>query len=64
MKQRNIYQIVCSVNYKAQNVANRVFTNLDKAIITLEENGFNYSKEAKLWHNGATEAWIEKIKVE
>lgn len=64
MKQRNIYQIKCSVDYKAQKVANRVFSNIDKAIICLYDNGFRYSKEAKLWHNGATEAWIVKYTVE
>lgn len=64
MKQRNIYQINCSVDYKAQAVANRVFSNIDKAIICLYDNGFGYSKEAKLWHNGATEAWIVKHTVE
>ena len=34
------------------------FSSIELAEGTLRENGFEYSEDAELWHNGATEAWI------
>ena len=60
----NIYLTkVCDV-WKAPEVDSRAFSNYHKAYTFLIENGFEYSPEAELFHNGATEAFINKIKVE
>lgn len=59
-----VYQIVCSVNYKATEVCDRVFKTKKGAEYALLENNFFYSPEAELWHNGRTEAWIKKIQLE
>lgn len=59
-----VYQIQCSVNYKATQVFDRIFKTKKGAEYALLQNNFDYSPEADIWHNGATEAWIKKIQVE
>lgn len=39
------------------------FASIGLAADTLRKNGFEYSEEAELWHNGRTEAWISRIQV-
>ena len=54
----NIYQIEASNPRKACGLDGKCFRSAARAMLALHEQGFEYSSEAKLYHNGATEAWI------
>jgi len=59
----NIYQIEASNPRKACGLDSKCFRSETRAMLALYEHGFEYSSEAKLYHNGATEAWIVKREV-
>lgn len=54
----HIYQISASNPLKADDLDGLCFRKLKRAVEVLNEHGFQYSFEAELFHNGATEAWI------
>ena len=56
----DIYQIEASNSRKACGLDGKCFRSETRAMLALYEHGFEYSSEAKLYHNGATEAWIVK----
>ena len=53
----DIYQIEASNTRKACGLDGKCFRSETRAMLALY---FEYSSEAKLYHNGATEAWIVK----
>lgn len=57
---KTVYQISGSNPQKFGNkdLYGACFSSFGLAADSLRENGFEYSEEAELWHNGATEAWI------
>ena len=56
----DIYQIEASNARKACGLDGKCFRSEARAMLALYEHGFEYSSEAKFYHNGATEAWIIK----
>lgn len=53
-----VYQIHVSNPSKAPEVSGKLFCSIARACAILIDQGFYYSPEAALWHNGSTEAWI------
>lgn len=60
-----IYQIKVSDPSKcgSPSLADACFSDYGDAAVSLAECDFIYSEGSGLWHNGATEAWIIKLKV-
>ena len=60
-----IYQIKVSDPSKCGNpsLADACFSDYGDAAGSLAVCDFIYSEDSGLWHNGATEAWITKLKV-
>lgn len=59
---RIVYQITISNPWKTGDptLSGACFPSIGLAADTLRQHGFMYSEEANLWHNGATEAWIDR----
>lgn len=56
---KSTYQIeVSNPDKVAKGISGACFDSKELAEETLVKHGFVYSDDAKLWHNGATEAWV------
>jgi len=60
---KTIYVTSYSEQWKANGAENEAFDTWQKACNYLLEHEFEYSPEADLFHNGRTEAFIDKMEV-